>query len=376
MTNMIWHKALSSGAFVLLCTLGFVAPRCGAGEEPGTTNHATTQSGSVTVVVNAEPGSAASGVVASQSSGDEQGGTTEHATTQSRSVTVVVNAEPGSHWLGIHAIPVDEAIRAHLGLDERLIVQHVVPESPAAKAGLQQHDILLKFGDVEIHTLENLMQTVSDNKDKEVAVTLLRGGKEQTVQVTPAKRPEGNLDLTVEAIPQVQHLEGIVRGWMGDRGIHWQPAEKLNLRLFGPGFVGAAGPFPKELSVSITKEGDKPAQVVVKRNEDKWEVTEESLDKLPDDVRPHVERVLGRGGVLLYRTPGELPVPAISPPDVRAIQPRVLQERIELRRDAAEKKAVEELKKAQEEYQKALEELRQEVKELRDRASAPKPEGV
>ena len=216
-------------------------------------------------------------------------------------------------------------------------------------------------------------------RNKEVTITFLRGGKEQTAKVTPAKRPEGDLDLTVEAIPQVKQWEGIVRGWMGDRGIQWQPDGKLNLRLFGPGFVGAAGPFPKELSVSITKEGDKPAQIIVKRNEDKWEVTEESLDKLPDDVRPHVERLLGRDA-LLHLSTGQMPVPAIvpppvQPPDVRVIQPRVLQERIELRARFGGEKGVRGTQEAGG-IQKALEELRQEVKELKDRSGAPKPDGV
>jgi hypothetical protein len=49
------------------------------------------------------------------------------------------------------------------------------------------------------------------------------------------------------------------------------------------------------MSVVIRKEGDHPATITVKRGDEKWEVTEKELDKLPADVRPHVERMLGRG---------------------------------------------------------------------------------
>ena len=51
------------------------------------------------------------------------------------------------------------------------------------------------------------------------------------------------------------------------------------------------------MSVAISKEGDQPAKITVHRGNDKWEVTEKDLDKLPADVRPFVEQMLGHGMV-------------------------------------------------------------------------------
>ena len=62
-----------------------------------------------------------------------------------------------------------------------------------------------------------------------------------------------------------------------------------------PGDVLVTVPLPPNMSIVISKEGDQPAKIVVKRGDEKWEVTEKELDKLPADVRPHVERMLGRG---------------------------------------------------------------------------------
>src|SRR5687767_4116277 len=44
-----------------------------------------------------------------------------------------------SHWLGLECFPIDAALRSHLGLaeGEGLIIEQVVPESPAAKAELK-----------------------------------------------------------------------------------------------------------------------------------------------------------------------------------------------------------------------------------------------
>ena len=47
------------------------------------------------------------------------------------------------------------------------------------------------------------------------------------------------------------------------------------------------------MSISITKTGDKPANIVVKMGDEKWEVSEKELDKLPEKVRPYVDRMLG-----------------------------------------------------------------------------------
>ena len=47
------------------------------------------------------------------------------------------------------------------------------------------------------------------------------------------------------------------------------------------------------MSVTIPKEGSEPTRITVKRGEETWDVTEKELDKLPADVRPAVDRMLG-----------------------------------------------------------------------------------
>ena len=48
------------------------------------------------------------------------------------------------------------------------------------------------------------------------------------------------------------------------------------------------------MSITISKTGKKPAQIAVKQGDEKWEGTEEQLDKMPAKFRPHVDRMLGR----------------------------------------------------------------------------------
>jgi hypothetical protein len=84
---------------------------------------------------------------------------------------------------------------------------------------------------------------------------------------------------------------------------------------------------PDDLSIDIYREGKKPAKILVQKAEQKWEVTEGDLAKLPEDVRREVEPLVTGGPVqihlgqnngepirivtspggdnLLYRNPGE-----------------------------------------------------------------------
>ncbi|MEO6772288.1 MAG: M20/M25/M40 family metallo-hydrolase [Kofleriaceae bacterium] len=66
-----------------------------------------------------------------------------------------------------------------------LVISDVVPEGPAAKAGLKGGDRIIKVGAVEIRGIEDLMFVLQAAKPGTTAkVTFVRGGKEQTVDAT------------------------------------------------------------------------------------------------------------------------------------------------------------------------------------------------
>jgi serine protease Do len=88
-------------------------------------------------------------------------------------------------------MPPPPALTAQLGLKDGfgLLVHEVLPNSPAATAGLQKHDMLTKLNDqqlVESGQFSTLVRGAG--KDTEVTLTLLRGGKEQTVTVKVGER--------------------------------------------------------------------------------------------------------------------------------------------------------------------------------------------
>ncbi|MEZ6119255.1 MAG: hypothetical protein R3C28_22160 [Pirellulaceae bacterium] len=52
--------------------------------------------------------------------------------------------------------------------------------------------------------------------------------------------------------------------------------------------------FPGNMSVSVKREDDGPAQIKIEKDGKTYEVDENSLDQLPEDIRPWAERFLGK----------------------------------------------------------------------------------
>ncbi len=181
------------------------------------------------------------------------------------------------------------------------MVEAVVPDSPAAKAGIVQHDILLRAGGKPLAERRDLVRAIEASKQAKLKIDLIHGGKPKTVEATPAKRPD-EARRHVGAAPAPADwdtMEKWLHGMWSDGQADGQ-RPPLRFRFVHPGMilppgVAVAPPLPADMSVVISKEGDHPAKIVVRRGSQKWEVTEKELDKLPADIRPHVERMLGRG---------------------------------------------------------------------------------
>jgi len=96
-------------------------------------------------------------------------------------------------WLGVEIKPMSDEVAQALGyaVPKGAVVQKVLDGSPAAAADLKAGDIILKFGDTNIGEVRDLTRAVAGmTPGSEESVTLLRGGKEMTLQVTLSLRSE------------------------------------------------------------------------------------------------------------------------------------------------------------------------------------------
>ena len=127
-------------------------------------------------------------------------------------------------FLGVATSPVPPVLAAQLGLPEGfgLVVDEVLPDSPAVLAGVQQFDVLRLFNDQQLTEPSQLAALVrAAGKDASVALTLLRKGQEQKL----------SLKLTERSMPETTLTRPGSFGSMGGGGP----------RAFGPSGGGAFG---------------------------------------------------------------------------------------------------------------------------------------
>lgn len=93
---------------------------------------------------------------------------------------------PTQSQLGVFVRKTDEALQAHLQLDDGvgLIIENVIPKSAAEKSKLQRLDILLMLDDQLLINKDQLTTLVRNKKpgDK-VELTLIRNGEKKEVDV-------------------------------------------------------------------------------------------------------------------------------------------------------------------------------------------------
>ena len=182
-------------------------------------------------------------------------------------------------------------------------------------------------------------------------------GQVYKITVTPTKRPaERRFPLGATGNPDWDKI----MKWFGQvQGGEGQPP--LSFRILRPGTIlpphlGLQHPLPEDMTVTITKTGKKPAQITVHQGDKSWEVTTESLDKLPEKARTEVERLLGRApfNIKVFE-PGETP-PSLELPQWRE---RVLPPQSESRLE----KRLDQMNQQIEKLNRMIDELRQQKKQ-------------
>ena len=113
-------------------------------------------------------------------------------------------------YLGVVTSPAPAAVAAQAGLAEGfgLVVDEVLPDSPAKAAGLERYDVLARFEDQKLVDSAQLAALVgAASKDASISLTLIRKGQEQKLSVKVGEkmlpdRPAG----AAPQFPQIREL--------------------------------------------------------------------------------------------------------------------------------------------------------------------------
>ncbi len=266
---------------------------------------------------------------------------------------------PKRHWIGLQCAAIPPAVRAQVDLPEGkgLLVEEVVPDSPAAKAGIKPHDVIVSFGEKEIVKLDDLSDAVQAVGAKETPVVVLRGGAKRTIAVTPAEMP---------GVAHQARDAGEARRWI-ERFEKRLPGphehDVLRFHLVQPGVRVEIGPppdLPEGYKVTITKDGKSPATIVAEKDGKSWNATEKTIDELPEEVRGWARRAIGNPAPFTAAHPLPQQKWPGAPAVVIPANPAVVRPFPGAPREPLEKRLEETLRRLQE-LQKSVEEMRKDL---------------
>src|SRR5215467_7500477 len=163
-------------------------------------------------------------------------------------VSVLLDAE-GSSWLGVelHEVTSDTAKELKLPAERGVVLSSIVPDSPAAKAGLKENDVVTEINGQRIEGAAQFRRVIREVPAGRIAqITVWRDGRAQTISVTlgkaeerrhsfkmftPAPGAPGSFKFSMPEIPMSPSME-----WNGTLMMGGQPrlgidAEDLNGQL-------------------------------------------------------------------------------------------------------------------------------------------------
>jgi hypothetical protein len=111
---------------------------------------------------------------------------------------VWMTRELGGGYLGVELLPMTEELRAHFGVptDRGVLVSRVEEDSPAAKAGLQAGDVVVRLDGEKVDTPWDLTLGVRGHKKGDTArLSLWRDGKSMSLDVKLDERERQKVDL-------------------------------------------------------------------------------------------------------------------------------------------------------------------------------------
>ncbi|HRY29599.1 MAG TPA: trypsin-like peptidase domain-containing protein [Elusimicrobiota bacterium] len=172
-------------------------------------------------------------------------------------------------WMGVEIIPLDDVLAGQFGVPDArgVVVNDVLPDSPAAAAGLRRGDVLRKFNGQEVLSLESLTAVVGRTPPKTtVEVVFLRDGKTERTGLLTGEMPPDPSDRAVLPPQEAPRRARTPTGtWGGARWGDLTPALArkyalprdrkgvVALRVEADGLVERIGLLPGDLVVSINR---------------------------------------------------------------------------------------------------------------------------
>ncbi|HEY0292843.1 MAG TPA: PDZ domain-containing protein, partial [Hansschlegelia sp.] len=212
-------------------------------------------------------------------------------------------------WVGVRVQQVTDDIADSLGVagpPKGALIAGVNDDGPAAKAGLQTGDVVIKFDGKVIREMRDLPRVVADTEiDKEVEVVVLRKGKEETLKLKVGRLEEDEPKKAALKAPKPSDQPKTVTALgMTFQALTDELRTKFQLK-----------PDAKGLVITEVKEGSKAQENAIQPGDVLLEVAQRAVDT-PGDVTGRIEELKKDGKktalLLLSNKQGDVRFVAVS----------------------------------------------------------------
>ena len=102
-------------------------------------------------------------------------------------------------WLGVYIEDVSADLAKKFGVKTGVLVTKVIPGSPAEKGGLKSGDIIVRFNGKPVKNVADLqLKVINTPPGEKVEITVIRDGKEKTLNVKIGQMPGGSSIASVD----------------------------------------------------------------------------------------------------------------------------------------------------------------------------------
>ena len=134
----------------------------------------------------------------------------------------IVIGDDGSGWLGVetHEVTADKAKELKLSAERGVVLGRIVPDSPAAKAGLKENDVVTEINGQRVEGAAQFRRMIHEiPAGRSIQLTVWRDGRTQAISATLGKSEErhhamkmvtpspGTFAFRMPEIPEIPPME-------------------------------------------------------------------------------------------------------------------------------------------------------------------------
>jgi serine protease Do len=191
-------------------------------------------------------------------------------------------------WLGVVIQEITPEIAETIGVKEGILISQVAPGSPAEKAGLKVGDIIVAIDGEKVREVRELQfRVMKTPPGTEVTLTIIRGGKEQSIKAKVGEMPE-------------EVSFGQPREQVGELGLSLRDLSPEEVSRFGVRGVLVESVAPGSLA---QRSGLRRGDIILAVNNEPVESLSqfnEKIERAKSEQRTRVLLLIRRGGSNLY----------------------------------------------------------------------------